>query len=137
MTPLVYGLVALGVGLVFASLGLFLLSRWLERREPYGSFLRLKNRQKLAFFKRLLWDRRIPRFVKIIPILLVLYLASPIDLIPDFVPVLGYLDDVAIVLAALALVLRLTPKPVIQDLLQQVLGQEADRGGRPRQDSPG
>ena len=44
--------------------------------------------------------RQIPLYVKLIPIALVIYLSIPFDIIPDFVPVLGYLDDVALALLA-------------------------------------
>ena len=64
-------------------------------------------------------DNRVPVYVKIIPILLLIYLSSPIDLVPDFIPVLGYLDDVVIALLALALIIRLTSGPVVLDLLQR------------------
>jgi len=55
----------------------------------------------VVLFRRLLADPRVPRRRKLVLALLVAYLASPIDLIPDFIPGLGQLDDV--ILAALAL----------------------------------
>ncbi|MBI4298148.1 MAG: DUF1232 domain-containing protein [Chloroflexi bacterium] len=113
--------IAIGGAVILAvGLGIYAIGRRFQKREPYGTFLRLKNRQKIAFFKRLLSDRRVPWLVRIIPILVILYLINPIDLIPDFLPVLGYLDDVAIVLLALALVIRFTPKTVLLDLLEQL-----------------
>ncbi|MBI4338014.1 MAG: DUF1232 domain-containing protein [Chloroflexi bacterium] len=115
-----YILVALTGVLVAAGLGLYWLGRVLERREPYGSFIRLRTRQKLDFCKSLFLDRRVPWYIKLVPVLLVLYLANPIDLIPDFIPVLGYLDDVAVVVAGMVLVIWLTPRPVIESLLEQV-----------------
>ncbi len=51
--------------------------------------------------------------------LLLAYLASPIDLIPDFIPVLGYLDDLILVPLGVLLVLRLIPAPVMADCRQQ------------------
>jgi uncharacterized membrane protein YkvA (DUF1232 family) len=48
----------------------------------------------------------VPRRTKLVLWLLVAYLASPIDLIPDFIPVLGYLDDVLIAAAVLRYVKR-------------------------------
>ncbi len=114
-----YVAVAIGLAVLGACGGLYALGRWLQRREPYASILRLRNRQRIAFLKSLIVDHRIPWFIKIIPVLLIVYLASPIDLIPDFVPVLGYLDDVVIALAALALLIRLTPGAVIDDLMRQ------------------
>jgi uncharacterized membrane protein YkvA (DUF1232 family) len=57
----------------------------------------------LVLFKRLLSDPRVPRRHKLALVLLVAYLASPIDLVPDFIPVAGQLDDAILV----ALVLRM------------------------------
>jgi uncharacterized membrane protein YkvA (DUF1232 family) len=65
---------------------------------------------------------RIPFYVKLIPVVLVLYLSIPFDIIPDFVPVLGYLDDVAIALLALALVIKLVPRIVVMDLMREAQG---------------
>jgi uncharacterized membrane protein YkvA (DUF1232 family) len=117
--PWPYLLLAIVLGLFVALAGLYALSRRLEKREPYASFMRLRTRNKLRFFRLLATDPRVPRRVKMLPFLLAAYLVFPVDLVPDFVPVLGYVDDVAIVLAALALVIRLTPAMVIDDLLRQ------------------
>jgi uncharacterized membrane protein YkvA (DUF1232 family) len=64
-------------------------------------------------------DHRIPRAARLIPVLLVGYLAMPFDIIPDFLPVLGYLDDVIIVVLALALFVRLCPREVVKELLEE------------------
>ena len=101
-----------------AALGLYAISRKLENREPYGSFIRLRTRQKVRFFRLLISDKRVPFRVKALPFLLIPYLAMPFDIIPDFIPVLGYVDDVAIVLGMFALVIRLTPRAIIDDLFR-------------------
>ncbi|PKB67314.1 MAG: hypothetical protein BZY81_05005 [SAR202 cluster bacterium Io17-Chloro-G4] len=111
-------LVMVVVSLVFA-LAAVLMLRWLGKREPYSNFISLRTRRKLTFVRLMMGDNRVPRYVKLIPILLLLYLSSPIDLVPDFIPVLGYLDDVVIALLALALIIRLTSGPVVVDLLQR------------------
>jgi uncharacterized membrane protein YkvA (DUF1232 family) len=105
-------------GLLF-TLSLFLLARRLSKREPYRSFLSLKTRQKLRFFKSLLKDRRVPLKVKLVPLFVVLYLALPFDIMPDFIPGLGFMDDVGIVVLAIALVLRLSPRPVVEALMRE------------------
>jgi uncharacterized membrane protein YkvA (DUF1232 family) len=61
----------------------------------------------LRLLARLAKDRALPRGVRIRLGLLMAYLAVPIDLIPDFVPVLGYADDAIIVVAVLRSVVRL------------------------------
>ncbi|EGI77641.1 hypothetical protein HGR_05141 [Hylemonella gracilis ATCC 19624] len=58
-------------------------------------------------------DARTPWAVRLLALLVAAYALSPIDLIPDFIPVLGYLDDVILVPLGLALVLRLMPPPVM------------------------
>ena len=73
----------------------------------------------------MLRDARVPLCVKAIPLLLLLYLASPIDLVPDFIPVLGYLDDVLVVLFAFVLIVNLTSRAVVQDLIQQAKAADA------------
>jgi|RhiMetdeSRZDD1v2_1073273.scaffolds.fasta_scaffold1409705_2 uncharacterized membrane protein YkvA (DUF1232 family) len=119
MDTLLILVVVAGALLAFA-LVLYIFSRILQRREPYASFARLRTRQKLRFFRLLMTDPRVPRFVKVLPFLLAAYLAMPFDIIPDFIPVLGYVDDVAVALGTLALIIRLTPRTVIDDLLRQL-----------------
>lgn len=58
-------------------------------------------------------DPRTPWFVRLLALAVATYALSPIDPIPDFIPVLGYLDDVIIVPLGLMLVLRLTPREVL------------------------
>jgi len=58
---------------------------------------------------------RTPIWIKILALMIAAYALSPIDLIPDFIPVLGYLDDLIIVPLGLLLVIKLTPKEIIDD----------------------
>lgn len=60
----------------------------------------------VVLFRRLARDRRIPARRRLVLGLLVLYLVSPIDLVPDFIPVAGQLDDAIVAALALRLVLR-------------------------------
>lgn len=60
----------------------------------------------IRLLKRLATDRTLPRGVRIRLALLFAYLAFPLDLIPDFIPVLGYADDAIIVAAVLRSVVR-------------------------------
>ena len=59
----------------------------------------------VVLFRRLLRDRRVPRRRKLLVAALVAYLATPIDLVPDFIPVAGQLDDVIVVALALRLLI--------------------------------
>jgi uncharacterized membrane protein YkvA (DUF1232 family) len=76
---------------------------------PRGGLLREALRllpDVLRLVRRLAADRSLPRGVRVRLALLMVYLAVPIDLIPDFIPVLGYADDAIIVTAVLRGVVR-------------------------------
>ena len=60
-------------------------------------------------------DPRVPLQAKILAAVVVGYAFSPLDLIPDFIPVLGYLDDLILVPAGIALVLKMIPAEVMDD----------------------
>ena len=60
-------------------------------------------------------DPRTPWYAKVLAAAIVAYAVSPIDLIPDFIPVLGLLDDVLLLPAAIWLARRLVPAPVLAD----------------------
>ncbi len=66
-------------------------------------------------------DPRTPMLVRVLAILVAAYALSPIDLIPDFIPVIGYLDDLLIVPLGLALVVRLTPPEVLESARAKAL----------------
>jgi len=60
-------------------------------------------------------DPRVPWYAKALAVLVAAYALSPLDLIPDFVPVIGYLDDLIIVPAGIALVIRLIPPAIMAE----------------------
>ena len=64
----------------------------------------------------LLRDRRVPARPKIVAGLVLGYVMSPIDLLPDAIPFLGRLDDVVLVAAAIELLLEAAPKEVVEEL---------------------
>lgn len=64
-------------------------------------------------------DPRVPWYVKALAGAIAAYALSPIDLIPDFVPVLGYLDDLLIVPAGIKLVVRLMPAPLMAEFREE------------------
>ncbi|RZI70588.1 MAG: DUF1232 domain-containing protein [Pseudomonas sp.] len=64
-------------------------------------------------------DPRTPLLVRVLALLVAAYALSPVDLIPDFIPVLGYLDDLVLVPLGLALVIRLLPTPVLASAREQ------------------
>jgi uncharacterized membrane protein YkvA (DUF1232 family) len=86
----------------------------------------LSLRRKVRLAWRLLADRRVPLLARAVLPAVVLYLAMPLDIVPDFIPVVGYLDDVLIILGAAWLFLRLVPAAVLDDHLA-ALEMEAGR----------
>ena len=64
-------------------------------------------------------DPRTPWYAKVFMALIIGYALSPIDLIPDFIPVFGYLDDLIIVPAGVALSLKMIPKEVLEECRQK------------------
>ena len=111
MTDWLVGL-AIGVGLLVLSWGVLLV---LARRLPPGVL-----RDLAAFIpdcvttvRRLRKDPRVPRRAKVAVIVAGLWVASPIDLIPEFIPVIGPLDDIVVV----ALCLRYAGRQVPRDVL--------------------
>jgi uncharacterized membrane protein YkvA (DUF1232 family) len=78
---------------------------WWPDRETIRATVRLLP-DSLRLLRRLTTDRAIPLRTRILVWVLIAYLASPIDLVPDFIPVLGYADDVIIASIVLRHVVR-------------------------------
>lgn len=83
------------------------LSRWKERlrklkAETYALYLAYKH-------------PRTPWYAKVFAALVVGYAFSPIDLIPDFIPVLGYLDDLVLIPAGIFLAIKMIPRDVLSE----------------------
>ena len=68
-----------------------------------------------VLFRRLLRDARVPRRAKLALVVLVGYLALPFDLVPDFIPVIGHIDDAVILALALRAVLRATGTELLRE----------------------
>jgi len=74
---------------------------------------------------------RTPFFAKALAAALAAYAFSPIDLIPDFIPVLGYLDELVILPAGIWLVLKLVPADVMRDCREQAARWLEEKQARP------
>lgn len=74
-------------------------------------------------------DPRTPWYVKALVVGIVAYALSPIDLIPDFIPLLGYLDDLILLPLGIALAIRLIPPAVLADCRERA--QASLRDGPP------
>ncbi|MBP1154874.1 MULTISPECIES: YkvA family protein [unclassified Paenibacillus] len=75
-------------------------------------------------------DPRVPLFAKIFAICVVAYAFSPVDLIPDFIPILGYLDDLILVPLGVYIALRLFPKEVLEEY--RARAEEQRKLGKPK-----
>jgi len=100
-------------GLALSALMCVGVVKWLGAREPYAAFMRLRLRAKLTFLRLLALDRRLPWYIRALPLLALAYWISPIDLIPGFMA-----DDLAFTLLIIVAVVRFTPRELISDLLQ-------------------
>ncbi len=98
-----------------------ILQRWKQRaralkKEVYALYLAYR-------------DSRTPWYAKVVAALVVAYAFSPIDLIPDPIPVLGYLDDLVLIPLGAALALRLIPPDVMADARAKT--EDLFRAGKP------
>lgn len=75
-------------------------------------------------------DPRMPYYAKLFAALVIGYAFSPVDLIPDFIPVLGYLDDLLLVPLGVALAVRMIPTEVLSESRQKALDM-VERGEKP------
>jgi uncharacterized membrane protein YkvA (DUF1232 family) len=99
----------------------------LERLKRWAAELKAQA-VTLWFCRR---DPRTPLSAKLLAGVVVAYAFSPIDLIPDFIPVIGYLDDLILVPLGIYLTLRLIPPPVLADARRQADAWLAERRAKP------
>ena len=75
-------------------------------------------------------DKETPFIAKIFAGITVVYALSPIDLVPDFIPVLGYLDDVILLPALVALTIKFIPKDIMER--NRMLSEDMWKDGKPK-----
>ncbi len=74
-------------------------------------------------------DPRVPWYARVFAACIVAYAFSPLDLVPDFIPVLGYLDDLVFIPLGIALAIRMIPPSVLEESREKAA--QAVRHGRP------
>jgi len=84
-------------------------------------------KQELAFYRVLHAHPQTPRLAKVLLWLALAYLVLPFDLIPDFIPVIGQLDELVIIPLLLYLALKLTPSAVRQACREQVSAMDGQK----------
>ena len=104
-------LIAIGSAMLLLVVTAFIVWRTASRqtRRLAERVQRLPWQAKLRLAKVLLTDERVPLLVRVIPLLLIAYLSMPLDVVPDFISVLGQLDDILVIAVGVGLMLRLTP----------------------------
>jgi uncharacterized membrane protein YkvA (DUF1232 family) len=80
----------------------------------------LPARSKLRLAWRLLCDRRMPVLVKAVIPALVAYLLMPLDIIPDFIPVIGQLDDLLLIMLAVGVIIRFAPVELLEEHIRRL-----------------
>lgn len=101
---------------------------WMERWKARVQALKTEVRALLLARR----DPRVPWQAKVVAAFVVAYALSPIDLIPDFIPVLGYLDDLIILPLGIFLALKMIPPEVMHDCRLKVsASQSQDKRCRP------
>ena len=73
---------------------------------------------------RLMMDRRVPVYLKALPFAAIAYLISPLDFLPDVMPFLGQLDDLAALLVGLEAFVALCPQHVVAQIRAELRGEE-------------
>ena len=128
---IIFGIVLVSIIGVLAALAITAWIIWRratrEERTLIKRFSGLEFGSKLQLGRELILDRRIPLVARVVLPLLVLYLAMPIDFIPDFIPVIGWLDDVFLLVIALNIILRMTPRYVLDEQIEAIERLELDR----------
>jgi len=85
----------------------------LDVKAPRNLFLKFKR--ELQLYRNILADSRTPWLSKVLLGLAVAYAVTPVDLIPDFIPVLGYLDDAIIIPLLVFLALKTIPRSLLEE----------------------
>jgi uncharacterized membrane protein YkvA (DUF1232 family) len=81
--------------------------------------------RELIVYQRVLRDQRTPVSAKLFLALAIGYLCMPFDLIPDFIPVIGHLDDAIVIPALVLAALHLVPRGIVSEHREQVIREEA------------
>jgi uncharacterized membrane protein YkvA (DUF1232 family) len=82
-------------------------------------------KRELVVYQRVLQDERTPVAAKLFLALAIGYLCMPFDLIPDFIPVVGHLDDAIVIPALVFAALNLVPREIVSEHREQVIREHA------------
>lgn len=89
-----------------------------DERRSAGFWAGLVRQFRLAW--RLLWDPRVPIWAKLVPLIGLIYIISPIDFIPDPILGLGQLDDIGVLILGLRMFIELVPEEILRQHLESM-----------------
>jgi uncharacterized membrane protein YkvA (DUF1232 family) len=117
---LLYALLAVLVVLLVLAIAawIFIRKASAETNDLRKRIGRLPWRAKLRLARLLMSDPAIPRWLRAVPPVLVVYLALPLDIVPDFIPVIGQIDDIVVLAVGVALLLRFVPRAALRDAIE-------------------
>ncbi len=96
-----------------------------QNRKSPGFWVELINSFRLAW--RLIRDNRVPWIIKLVPLIVLIYIISPLDFIPDFIVGIGQLDDLTILILGVQVFILLSPRSIVQQHRDEING--VSRGG--------
>lgn len=124
--------VALSLAIALAALVWWASRSWSsDDKQLARRMARLPFKKKVRLGVRLLGERRVSWALRAFALIIVLYLAMPFDIIPDFIPVIGYLDDLIVVVLGTTLLLRAVNRELLES---HVLRLEEELGLAPLTD---
>lgn len=88
-----------------------------KRKDP-GFFREVWQQARLVYY--LLRDPEVPFYLKLVPFVAVLYLLWPVDILPDFAPVLGQLDDLTALLVSSKVFIEVAPPHIVARYMEQI-----------------
>ena len=91
-----------------------------NHREKKKIILLERFKREIKFYQAVLKDSRTPKLTKFFLGLAIAYVLNPIDLIPDFIPILGYLDDLIVVPILIFIAIKLIPKELSQEIRDKI-----------------
>lgn len=116
----VIGIVVAAV-LCLAALAWWSYRSWdTDRKKLAQRMSRLPFKKKLQLALRVLGDRRVSWALRLFAVILVLYLAMPFDFIPDFIPVIGYADDLIVMILGTTLLMKSMRREVLEEQLSRL-----------------
>ncbi len=83
--------------------------------------LRKSTKSDVILIFRIFISNKTPLYIKILIVLMIWYILSPIDIIPDWIPIIGIIDDVTLTILFIKLIKKLIPQNIIRELNETII----------------